>query len=209
MYTSYLESYFCKLNEYLQWQTERIRMLEGRLNALTQEVEALKKQRGITIEKIEYNFDQLKVDTLEGTLNVGLSPAGLGEKSLEDLSVGDAPIIRTNTARSESFARIQTAIYTYLDQQCPVELQNFEQQYQIQLGESFSRLMIEDLRRQTGDRIQYYLQHTTDPNQMELTPEQEQSIIMRVQSDIRAGMETYIRKKKTDGDDLNDLTGGQ
>ncbi|TVY09537.1 spore germination protein GerPC [Paenibacillus cremeus] len=209
MYPSYLESYFCQLNEYLQWQTERIRLLEARVNALTVEVEELKAQRAIKIDKIEYKFDQLKVEKLDGTLNIGLSPAGLGDQSLDDLSVGGASVIKTNTARSESFARIQAAVYSYLDQQCPMELQQFEYQYQLQLGDSFGRLMIEDLRRQTGDRIQHYLTHTIDPNQLELTPEQEQDIIMRVQRDIRTGMETYVKNKKRDGDELNDLTGGQ
>lgn len=209
MQTSYPESYFKQLNEYLAWQTERIRMLEKRLNSLTQEVEALKNQRAIHIDKIEYNFDQLKVDTLEGTLNVGLSPAGLGGKALEDLSVGKGQDIYTNTSKSESFARIQAAVYRYLDDQCPEELDQFQNQYQIQMGDSFGKLMIEDLRRQTSERIRHYIQRFSDPNQMELTPEQEQEIISMVVADIKMGMETYIQKQKTNGDELNGLTGNK
>lgn len=101
MNSSYPESYFHQLNEYLRWQTERIRYLEGRIELIAHELELLKRQRGVTIEKIEYNFDQLKVETLEGTLNVGLSPAGLGDQSLDDATAGGR-VIKTNTARSNS-----------------------------------------------------------------------------------------------------------
>lgn len=204
----YPQSYFQKLNDYLAWQTERIRFLETRLNQLAQEVEALKSQRAVHIDRIEYNFDQLKVDKLEGTLNVGLSPAGLGDKSLDDVSVG-GQVIRTNTAKSEAFARIRSTVDQYLDTQAPEELQQFENQFQIQLGDSFRKLMIEDLRRQTGERIKHYIQHLVDPNQLELTPEQEQEITARVEADIRAGMEAYIRKKQANGDELNGLARNQ
>ena len=204
----YPQSYFQKLNDYLAWQTERIRLLETRLNQLAQEVDALKSQRAVHIDRIEYNFDQLKVDKLEGTLNVGLSPAGLGDKSLDDVSVG-GQVIRTNTAKSEAFARIRSTVDQYLDTQAPEELQQFENQFQIQLGDSFRKLMIEDLRRQTGERIKHYIQHLVDPNQLELTPEQEQEITALVEADIRAGMEAYIRKKQVNGDELNGLARNQ
>lgn len=204
----YPQTYFQKLNDYLAWQTERIRLLETRLNQLAQEVEALKSQRAVHIDRIEYNFDQLKVDKLEGTLNVGLSPAGLGDKSLDDVSVG-GQVIRTNTAKSEAFARIRSTVDQYLDTQAPEELQQFENQFQIQLGDSFRKLMIEDLRRQTGERIKHYIQHLVDPNQLELTPEQEQEITALVEADIRAGMEAYIRKKQANGDELNGLARNQ
>ncbi|AFH64436.1 spore germination protein GerPC [Paenibacillus caseinilyticus] len=191
------ESYFRKLNEYLTWQTERIRRLEQRLESMAQEVDALKKQKGITIEKIEYNFDQLKVDTLEGTLNVGLSPAGLGAASLEDASAGGEQI-RTNTAQSESFARIQKNVFDYLTGACPAELSELERQYGVEFGKDFHNVMIGDLQNQVGPRIDYYLKSAGDPGQPVLTEEQEKWIEARVIDDVRKGMQQYFVKKKAD-----------
>ncbi|MCZ8518841.1 MULTISPECIES: spore germination protein GerPC [Paenibacillus] len=191
------ESYFRKLNEYLTWQTDRIRSLERRVESMAQEVEALKKQRGITIEKIEYNFDQLKVDTLEGTLNVGLSPAGLGASSLEDATANGEPI-RTNTARSESFSRIQKNIFDYLLQTCPSELDELERQYGVEFGNDFHQVMIGDLQNQVGPRIDHYLKAAADPQQPVLTEEQEQWIQDRVIEDVRKGMRQYFVNKKAD-----------
>lgn len=208
MKSSHSDSYFHQLNEYLRWQTERIRYLEGRIELIVQELESLKKQRGVTIERIEYNFDQLKVETLEGTLNVGLSPAGLGAQSLDDATVGGR-VIRTNTARSESFGRIQKHVYDYLQQSCPEELADLEATYGVELGPDFSDFVIGDLKGQAAQRIEYYLDSMADPKQAVLTQEQEQIITDKVIGDIRMAMEQYVMKMNQEGGAADDSKGGK
>lgn len=208
MYSSYPESYFQKLNDYLKWQTSRIRSLENKVESLSKELESLKKQRGVTIERIEYKFDQLKVEKLDGTLNVGLSPSGLGGQSVEDMEVG-GETIRTNTASSESFARIQQQVTDYLQQSCPAELAQLEEKYQVKLGEDTTESIIGDLQGQIGQRIDYYLKYGIDPDIVVLTTEQEQSITDKVIRDIRLGLEQYFLKRKTGGEARNDSAGGE
>ncbi|MDO3678074.1 spore germination protein GerPC [Paenibacillus ehimensis] len=208
MYSSYPESYFQKLNDYLKWQTSRIRSLENKVESLSQELESVKKQRGVTIERIEYKFDQLKVEKLDGTLNVGLSPAGLGEQSVEDMEVG-GETIQTNTARSESFARIQQRVTDYLQHSCPAELVQLEEKHQVKLDEDATESIIGDLQGQIGQRIDYYLKYGLDPDFVILTTEQEQSITDKVIRDIRLGLEQYFSKRKTGGGASNESAGGE
>ncbi|PUA38829.1 spore gernimation protein GerPC [Paenibacillus elgii] len=208
MYSSYPESYFQKLNDYLKWQTSRIRSLENKVESLSKELESLKKQRGVTIERIEYKFDQLKVEKLDGTLNVGLSPSGLGGQSVEDMEVG-GETIRTNTARSESFARIQQRVTDFLQQSCPAELTQMEEKYQVKLDEDATESIIGDLQGQIGQRIDYYLKYGIDPDVVVLTTEQEQNITDKVIRDIRLGLEQYFLKRKTGGEAQNDSAGGE
>lgn len=208
MNSSYPESYFHQLNEYLRWQTERIRYLEGRIELIAHELELLKRQRGVTIEKIEYNFDQLKVETLEGTLNVGLSPAGLGDQSLDDATAGGR-VIKTNTARSKSFAHIQKQVYDYLQQSCPEELADLEATYGVELGPEFSSFVIGDLKGQAAQRIEYYLDSMPDPKQAVLTQEQERIITDKVIGDIRLAMEQYVMKMNQEGGAADDAKGGK
>lgn len=66
--------YFVQLHRYILWQTNKIRTLERRLSVLEARLQELESQPRTTIERIEYKFDQLKVETLEGTLNIGLAP---------------------------------------------------------------------------------------------------------------------------------------
>ncbi|WP_052487711.1 spore germination protein GerPC [Gordoniibacillus kamchatkensis] len=77
--------YFRRLQAYLQWQTERITELQRTVASLQIELAALKEQKGVRIDRIEYSFDQLKVERLDGTLNIGITPGGL--KSIEEFAV--------------------------------------------------------------------------------------------------------------------------
>ncbi|MCP3771880.1 spore germination protein GerPC [Paenibacillus sp. MZ04-78.2] len=208
MYSSYPESYFQKLNDYLKWQTSRLRSLESKVESLSKELESLKKQRGLTIERIEYKFDQLKVEKLDGTLNVGISPAGLGEQSVQDMEVG-GETIRTNEARSESFARIQQRVTDYLRQSTPAELVQLEEKYQVKLDENATETIIGDLEGQIGQRIDYYLKYGIDPNVVILTTEQEQGITDKVIRDIRLGLDQYFLKRKTEGGTPNESASGE
>ncbi len=208
MDSSYPESYFQQLHDYLKWQTNRIRSLEHKVELLSQELESVKKQRGVTIERIEYKFDQLKVEKLDGTLNVGLSPAGLGEQSVEEMDAG-GETIRTNAAVSESFARIQQRVTDYLQQSCPAEVAQMEEKYEVKLDEDTTESIIGDLQGQIGQRIDYYLKFGIEPDVVILTKEQEQSITDKVIRDIRLGLEQFFLKRKTEGGATNDSAGGE
>ncbi|WP_281887989.1 spore germination protein GerPC [Paenibacillus sp. YYML68] len=192
-------SYYQKLHRYLQWQTERIRSLELRLDAMAQELEAVKKQERIRIDKIEYNFDQLKVETLEGTLNVGISPSGFDSSGIEDLAVGGKAIV-TNTARSESFERIQRNVNTYLLQEIPKELEELQNAHGVELGSQFHEVLVTDMQGQVAPRIEHYIEEMTESPQAVLRPEQEEAITDKVKRDIQAGLHQYLLKQKQEGD---------
>ncbi|MGG2199448.1 MULTISPECIES: spore germination protein GerPC [Paenibacillus] len=211
MYAEYA-SYFQKLNDYLKWQTERIRYLESRIDGLEQELDKVKSQDRIRIDKIEYNFDQLKVEKLDGTLNVGIAPAGLGAQNIDDLAVGGKTVY-TNTARSESFERIQKRVDDFLLQAAPAEMEKLQDRYQLHLSEEFQDFMIGDLQGQTGQRIEYYMQSIGGNGQtLLLTQEQEEAIASKVIDDVRSGLEQYLMKQKDEGgksDDSNEFAGGK
>src|SRR5690606_9664981 len=57
---------------------------EDVIDQLQTELTELKEQKGVHIGRLEYKFDQLKVETLEGTLNIGLTPAQL-KSAIEDI----------------------------------------------------------------------------------------------------------------------------
>jgi hypothetical protein len=77
--------YFARLQAYLQWQTDQIEALKRRVVLLETELATVKEQKGVRIDRIEYSFDQLKVERLDGTLNIGVTPGGL--KSIEDFAI--------------------------------------------------------------------------------------------------------------------------
>lgn len=78
------QQYFQQLHAYLKWQTDQIRTMNHKIESLQKEQEDIKQQKGVRIDRIEYSFDQLKVERLEGTLNIGVTSDGV--KSLEDFA---------------------------------------------------------------------------------------------------------------------------
>jgi spore germination protein PC len=86
-----------QLSAYIEMQKQRIDKLEQYIDKLEQTVSTLQKdlkslkdEKRFHIDKIEYNFDQLKVEKLEGTLTIGISPSSLD--NIDDLSVNGASV---------------------------------------------------------------------------------------------------------------------
>ena len=59
--------------------------MQKKIQSLEKQVSEFTKSSSCSIERMEYKFDQLKVETLEGTLNIGLNPSDL--QGIEDFSV--------------------------------------------------------------------------------------------------------------------------
>ena len=170
-----------QLFHHLNWQSQKLLQLEQSMQSILGDLTDLKKPSAPTVDKIEYNFDQLKIEKLEGTLNIGITP-GQG-KSIEDLSIeGQTLGERSNEVKQESlyFTRIQKNINAYLDMEVPSELQNLSKQYNLVLDYEKHRFIIEDLRKQIDERIRYY--------------NSEEAITEKVKKDIIGGLNQYLNK---------------
>src|SRR5690606_3295464 len=69
-----LSPYIRSLYSYIEQQNQRISQLEKILMNIQSEINEMKNTPKTHIDRIEYKFDQLKVETLEGTLNIGVNP---------------------------------------------------------------------------------------------------------------------------------------
>ncbi len=67
-------TYLHQLQQALQAQQATILNLEDQVRQLQEELNELKSRPSSSIGKVEYKFDQLKVENLNGTLNIGLNP---------------------------------------------------------------------------------------------------------------------------------------
>ncbi|MCI1694869.1 spore germination protein GerPC [Aneurinibacillus aneurinilyticus] len=175
-------------------QQEPINQLATEVHQLQYEISLLKNQRPVIVEKMEYKFDQLKVEKLEGTLNIGVTPNSLGnidELVTNDQTIEDVPI---QPQQSRSFQQIKNHIEQYLKRELPKEINAIEKKYKYKLDKEFHRFVIEDIREQTDRRIHYYL-NKMNKDMTATNPETiKQTIIKKVRRDIRAGVESYFSK---------------
>jgi len=196
---SNLYGYLKHLERYLLWQTKKMKKLEEKITALEKELVDIRQRPQTTIERIEYKFDQLKVETLEGTLNVGISP-NVGE-TIEDFAVNPEKIIVPDP-QPVAFRNIQGKVNDYLANECKDILKHFEERYSRQLDETYRNFVIEDIRRQIDDRIRFYVQQRINSGNVSdsQTPEaMENEIFEKVKKDIEQSIELFIKHLPREG----------
>ncbi len=187
-----------QLYQRIETQQHKIDELEKTLEALQNEIAAIKKQNSGKIERIEYKFDQLKVERLEGTLNIGITPTGgIQPSSIEDFTIDQNTIDVRSSNQQQSdllFENIKREINQYLHNECFKGMENYERQYNYQLDGPYRKFIIEDVRKQIDSRIHYYLKGLNiNENNEQALKEMETTIINKVIYDINQTIEQFIK----------------
>lgn len=193
------------MDTYIRAQQVQLQKTINKTKELQDEIKSLRKQMNemlekptTNIEKIEYKFDQLKIETLEGTLNIGLAPNGMTDpETFENFAVNQTPpeTLPNLQKYSEIYPRIQDEINLFIKQECPEIINNSANKNQLRLDESYHTFIIQDIKRQLDDRIKYYLNETynqhsrTDNNNQE---EIQDIVISKLKNDIVNAINTFI-----------------
>ncbi len=198
MYNQYdYNTYIQHIYQYLEAQQSKIDQLELTIEILQDELNTLKKQTSGRAERIEYKFDQLKVERLEGTLNIGITPTGgIEPSSIEDFTINrnhiDVPSAKEQ--HPNFYENIKKNVYDYLNNDCYNVMKSIEQDYNYQLDVPYRNFIVEDIRKQIDKRIQYYLKDVTLQDHSEDSLKQlEETTINNVKNDINRTMEEFIK----------------
>jgi spore germination protein PC len=175
----------------LQIQENRIAALEQTIQKLQEQLKQLKDKPNIQVEKIEYKFDQLKVETLDGTLNIGLNPSDLA--NIEDFAVQNQSL---NTpihpkAQMQRSMKIEESIYQYLETELPVVFKETQNQLNVKLDDSYLDFIKQDIMKQLPTRIDYHVQNTA-ANKREGGQSTVESIIELLKQEISKGILIFI-----------------
>ncbi len=185
-----ITQYLQQLYSFIGYQAERIVKLEQSIEALQNDMASLKGKPPIHIDKIEYKFDQLKVERLDGTLTIGVSPGGI--KSIEDMAVNGKNIYDLSPQSiPEAVWEIRQEVQRFLDEEALNEIQQLEIKYNRKLSDDFHLRMIEDVRKQMDQRLQYYLNQADPAAAKEGAPLDKQRIIDKLKHDIRLALNNY------------------
>lgn len=191
--TNELISYLQKLHAFVESQEKRIIRLEQTLNKLKEETKVLKERPSIKVDKIEYKFDQLKVETLDGTLNIGLNPTDL--QNIEEFAVNNEEI-KTPISPKNQMQRtlaIENAIYQYLETDLPNVVAEEQRKYNLPLDETYISFIKEDIEKQLPMRIDYYIKQFQATNRGDgLNENMDEDVIQQLIKDIQNGVQTFI-----------------
>ncbi|KGP90769.1 spore gernimation protein GerPC [Pontibacillus chungwhensis BH030062] len=198
-WTQYLE----KLHKLVESQTEKMKELEKRVGELEKKTE--ENQRPSTnIEKIEYNFDQLKIETLEGTLNIGLTPQNGKDFGIEDLAIEEKPFPPKLSGGQAVKDKIISDLQNYLTNQGPRDLQQIAGQYGRHYDSTYQQFILQDIQKQLDDRVAHYLEQSNASDGM-IDDAKIQSISQQVKQEIYESLHHFIQNQSHKGDEPGEV----
>ncbi|MRX73517.1 spore gernimation protein GerPC [Bacillus lacus] len=193
-YQQNLMYYIQNLYSQLQASEQKISRLEESVQELRATVEELRNRPYTNIERIEYNFDQLKVETLEGTLNIGVNPAN-GE-SIQNFEVSQQQPPQVPVMEAEFQAHVlnqaRDQVEDYLENETDSLFDSLEAAYDTEFNQQYREMILTDISRQIDSRISYH--HSAlplrDTNQ---TDEHIKMIANNVKTDIENSINHFVR----------------
>lgn len=187
-------TYFTQMQRYLEAQDKRILELEQQLKSLSQEITTLKDKPPIRVDRLEYKFDQLKVESLYGTLNIGLNPNDLN--NIDEFAVNNQP----TTPPPFIFPSREKVVHDMIEQlmaELNAMIQDTETQVGISLEPTYHEFIRNDILRQLEQRIIMYFNNSSpmerSPHQLENLTE---NVYEKVKSDIQTALLNFITHSK-------------
>ncbi|WP_066068445.1 spore germination protein GerPC [Neobacillus soli] len=186
--------------QYLQWlqmciqaQEKRINSLEETVKKMSEEIVQLNEKKSIHVDRIEYKFDQLKVETLEGTLNIGLNPSDLS--GIEDFAVQNQSLATpfSPKAQMQRSMKIEEAIYRYLETDLPQIIEDTQKRLSMEPGEAYLSFIKEDIIKQLPNRIEYHLKaHNVQNRSSENGTDTDILIIEALKQEVQNGVFIFL-----------------
>ena len=185
--------YMRKLHTFIEHQDKKLRGLEKSVLKLQEEIARLKDRPPIQVGNIEYKFDQLKVETLEGTLNIGLNPSDL--EGISDFSV-DNKHIKTPVSPKDLFNRgieIETELREYLEANLPDIYQNTQKRINITVDDSYYTFIKDDILKQLPNRIADHLNGVSTEERGD-SEKVKQGIVTKLKGEIEHGVFLFLNQ---------------
>ncbi|MBX0357158.1 spore germination protein GerPC [Halobacillus sp. Nhm2S1] len=183
------------MNQYHSWQSwiqqmmnqmeQQQKMIE-QLQKKIEQIQSIEHPPKTVIEKIEYKFDQLKIETLEGTLQIGLTPNGSDLSEIGDLYSNQGKQLPQTDDQALHF------LQEYMVSDIPVWMNQYCRDHDIQVSEKHKERMIEDVRKQLPQRMEYY--RNQEP---EAPPE---TLFHQIQTEIQHSIAQYFDTIQGDDD---------
>ncbi|EEK74453.1 spore germination protein GerPC [Bacillus mycoides] len=189
-------TYLHQLQQALQIQQQTILNLEEQVRLLQEELNELKSRPSSSIGKVEYKFDQLKVENLNGTLNIGLNPFSTKGQQIEDFQV-DTETLKVNPeteTNPDFYQGILQEMHRYLDEEAYSRILHFEQEERTPLDEMYRQMMVDDIKKQMEHRLPYYLSQVQSYEGISTDPDYLRDVIIQaMKQDIDKAFLSFIQ----------------
>lgn len=170
-------------------QSEKIQQLEKLVQELRNDVDLLKNNKSVSYGPINYHFEQLKIEKLEGTLNIGITPNE--GNNLDEAMVNGQPIGSQDKGTASLKDKIQPQVMSYLQGRVPEQFSQLEQEKNLSIDKQYIQMVTQDLQNQMDGRIDEYLGQL--PAAQEGRNNDEEAITSIVEQ-IKRDIDTAVRR---------------
>ncbi|MCL6604737.1 MAG: spore germination protein GerPC [Paenibacillus sp.] len=181
--------YLHQLFNQLSVQSDKLQQLEKMVRELQSDVDSLKNNKAATIGPINYHFEQLKIEKLEGTLNIGITPSE--GNNLEEVMVNGQPIGSQDEDRTALYEKIRPLVVEYLQKEAPERLLEMASGSNLSINETYIQMVMQDLQRQMDGRIYDYLGQLPVAQQRRQNDEE---ICVTIVEQIKVDIDMTIRR---------------
>ncbi len=181
------------MRAYLDAQAQKLALLEAEIQSLKEREAQYADKAPVHIEKIEYKFDQLKIERLEGTLNIGLNPANAGEMDEFTIQNQPFPPASHNGARTSQEDEITKAVTFFIQNELSSLITETERQLGIQLNDDYHPFIRDDLYKQLKSRVDYYLNQYPYDSKRETETHYRERIIEHIKTDIMQAVRAFLQ----------------
>ncbi|CAM4235065.1 spore germination protein GerPC [Paenibacillus tarimensis] len=198
--------YWHNMHHVILEQKARLQAMESRIASLEQRISELERKPFYTVERLEYHFDQLKIQQLEGTLNIGMTPPGTElSKNIDQLAVPDKPGVSDQQAvppvheeEEEAFQEVLERVSFFIDSQALHDIEHLEQEQEITLDAHHRRLIVRDIKGQAATRARYYWSKLQEDSNSDVpgTITRQQEAASRTIRDLKQAIRLYLLKLK-------------
>ena len=189
-----LNQFLYHLQHTLESQQTVICKLEEDIKRLQEDLKEARQQAPIRVDRIEYKFDQLKVERLEGTLNIGLTPSDL--EKIDELAINqhNPPGPFLFPAREEFVHELSSEILLEINNNKDEIFKKAEKICEQRADDTMKNFIMEDLARQLPQRIHHYLDQTPPHRRTEQKiPEIREQILEVIKTDIENAIIRFIQ----------------
>ncbi|MFD2630336.1 spore germination protein GerPC [Oceanobacillus kapialis] len=179
-------SYIYELHAHVKEQDKKIQELTQKLERLETN---LNEQQANHVEKIEYKFDQLKIENLNGTLHIGMSPQDLN--NLEDLNISDQTLPPTSPPLKQ---QLVSELSNYVREEGPALIHELSKEYERNIDKHYKEVLLHDITNQLPSRIGFYEKKALDENNMIDDSELHPYISNQIKKEIRVSLNAYMKK---------------
>ncbi|MFS8651737.1 MAG: spore germination protein GerPC [Caldibacillus sp.] len=182
-----------QITRQLERQESSIKQLQKKQKALEKELTEVKEKPVLYIDRIEYQFDQLKIDRLEGTLNIGLNPKDL--QDMDEFAIDTLPFHKMQDRYLENIReQLEHELNAYLDTELPEQIDKIKHENGLDIDESYTQFIIADIRQQLRERIDFYLKQQLQ--EMPQTDREDTTAIIleKIKNDIDDAVQKFFKQ---------------